>query len=619
MKPLQDHETFGLLKTHVDVHTLGITTIGNLLRDCGYKVIIANDEVARAVEIVDTLNSSSFISHWIRENNITRLGFSYRLDPQNGFDFFCKLYHQLIENKLLEKDGGPIKHVFFAGLPDTCALIDAFFHDKIVTFPGDEKPVESLSALGVPKEKIPTELSELSEYDKMRWDFAKGLIESAIYRKQKPLDHLGYITAGKQGDSLLNRLEYCIKRNSLPLIRAHVGPYFPNRNEALKVFDSWVKDLAQSKLLDVLSIGTSQLTQSNFEENWEGKPNGGGVPINSRAEYAHIRKTASPMLVRTYAGTKYVPWLAQIHEETLNISWHALSLWWFSEIDGRGENTVLENLNEHAETIRYIASTNKPMEPNVPHHFAFRGTDDISYIISGYVASKFAKRLGIRLLILQDMLNTPKHTTGIEDLAKARVMLKLVRELEDDSFHVLLQTRAGLDYFSPDLEKAKVQLAAVTALMDDIEPNNDNSPEIIHVVSYSEAIRLATPPVIKESIQITLSALREYRIKKKMGLVHNMKYNTLLEDRVQELLDECRESIKIIETSIRNLYSPKGLFTLFKNGFFPVPALYDPLNKFPLATKYKTAIKKGGIRVVDDNGEVLYTPIRYSQIISNLQ
>lgn len=331
-----------------------------------------------------------------------------------------------------------------------------------------------------------------------------------------------------------------------------------------------------------------------------------------------IRDAAKPMLVRTYAGTKDVPGLAQMHERTLNISWHALSLWWFSEIDGRGNNTVLENLKEHAEAIRYIASSGKPMEPNVPHHFAFRGSDDISFIISGYIAAKFAKTLGIRNLILQDMLNTPKHTIGLQDLAKARVMLKVVRELEDSEFKVHLQTRAGLDYFSPDLEKAKVQLAAVTAMMDDIEPDNPNSPEIIHVVSYCEAVRLATPPVINESIKITLSALYNYRRQRAEGKIPHMGHDRELLERTEELLDEVRESINILETAIPNLYTPEGLFFLFKNGFFPVPALFDPENKYPKATKWHTALKKGGVRVVDDKGNIISTPARYKAILNEL-
>jgi hypothetical protein len=72
---------------------------------------------------------------------------------------------------------------------------------------------------------------------------------------------------------------------------------------------------------------------------------------------------------------------------------------------------------------------------------------------------------------------------------------------------VSLQSRAGLDYFVPDLEEKKVQLAAVTCLMDDLEPGNENSPEIIHVVNYSEAVRMATPPITKLGLRSMRSVI----------------------------------------------------------------------------------------------------------------
>ena len=266
--------------------------------------------------------------------------------------------------------------------------------------------------------------------------------------------------------------------------------------------------------------------------------------------------------------------------------------------------------------IKYIASTGKPLEPNVPHHFAFRGTDDISYIISGYLAAKSAKKLGIRNLILQNMLNTPKYTIGLQDLAKGRTMLQLVRELEDDNFTVHLQSRAGLDYFSPDLDKAKIQLAAVTALMDDIEPNDRDSPEIIHVVSYCEAVRLATPPVINESIQITLAALNKYRKLRAIGQIENMAYNQELNERTEDMYQEAKEAIRILERYIPNLYTAEGLYRVFKEGFLPVPYMIDSNNKYNEATMWNTAIKNGGIRVIDEKGKVIRTSVRYDKIIS---
>lgn len=613
------NDVFGFVKPRVDVHTMGIYTIANLLRDCGYKVILAKDDVNEAIEKLQKINNYSLFKQWLLSNKINRIGFSYRMDPHDGCDYFMTMYEHLKSDNMLVTQGGPIKEISFAGLPDTCELIAGKTEGKILVFPGDETPIESLRMYHVPEEILPSTLSNNNPYDKMRWDFAKDLIESERWKLEPSQDHFGYKECGQDNDSYLARLEYARQKHALPIIRTHSGPYNPNRIDALNEYNSWCRDLAKSNLLDVLSIGSSQLTQSNFGEDWEGKPNGGGVPVNSEIEYQVIRENAKPMLVRTYSGTKDVPGLARIHERSLNISWHALSFWWFDELDGRGNNTLLDNLREHFEAVRYIVTTEKPVEPNVPHHFAFRGADDITYIVSGFLAAKAIKLMGARHMILQNMLNTPKYTWGVQDLAKGRCMIKLVRELEDDNFKVSLQTRGGLDYFAPDLEKAKIQLAAVTCMMDDLEPENDNSPEIIHVVNYSEAVRLATPPVIKDSIRITLSALHRYRFARKMGVVPNMLHDADVQNRYEALMYDARKAIQLLEENIPNLYSPEGFERVFKEGFLAVPYLMDQNHKFPKATMWKTAIKNGGISVVDDEGKIISTEDRYHYIIDHME
>jgi hypothetical protein len=608
-------DVFGFVKPVVDVHTMGVYTIANLLRDCGYKVHLAKDDVNAALENIQKVNNYSFVKRWIIDKGITRIGFSYRLDPKEGCDYFMALYTHLKGDRMFAEDGGPLIAISFAGLPDTCDLVKAKTDGQVLVFPGNESPIQSLRMYGVPEDILPKSIVNDSQYDGMIWDFAKKLVESQKYFLEPAQDHYGYSACGTDKDTYLARLQYAKDKGSLPIIRTHSGPYNPNRLEALKEYNSWCEDLAKSRLLDVLSIGSSQLTQSNFGENWDGLANGGGVPVNSEIEYHVIKEKASPMLVRTYSGTKNVPELAQIHERALNISWHALSFWWFNELYGRGKNSLLDNLKEHFETIRYIATTGKPVEPNVPHHFAFRGADDVSYIVSGYLAAKACKLLGVKHLILQNMLNTPKYTWGIQDLAKGRVMLALVRELEDSTFTTSLQSRAGLDYFAPDLEEAKIQLAAVTCLMDDIEPENTNSPEIIHVVNYSEAVRLATPPIIKESIEITLNALHEYRLARVLGKVPNMKYDKDVQYRYDALMYEARVAIKLLEDNIPNLYTPEGFAKVFEEGFLAVPYLMDQNRKYPKATKWKTAIKNGGISVVDDDGKIISTEDRYHYII----
>lgn len=613
------NDVFGFIKTKVDVHTMGLYTMANLLRDCGYKVIIAKDDIGEAVEKLHKVNNYSLFKRWIEDNNINRISFSYRMDPKDGCDYFMTMYEHLKADNMFAEQKGPVKEIAFAGLPDACELVKQKTKGRVLVFPGNEPPVVSLRMYGVPEESLPASLSNDNPYDNMRWDFAKKLIESERWKLETAQDHYGYKECGKENDTYVARLEYAASKHSLPIIRTHSGPYSPDRMEALKEYNSWCRDLAESKLLDVLSIGSSQLTQSNFGEDWEGKPNGGGVPVNNELEYQVIRENAKPMLVRTYSGTKDVPGLARIHERALNISWHALSFWWFDELDGRGNNTLLENLREHFEAVRYIVSTGKPVEPNVPHHFAFRGGDDITYIVSGFLAAKAIKLLGAKHMVLQNMLNTPKYTWGVQDLAKGRCMIKLVRELEDENFKVSLQTRGGLDYFAPDLEYAKVQLAAVTCMMDDLEPDNDNSPEIVHVVNYSEAVRLATPPVIKDSIKITLAALHGYRYARRKGVVPDMKHNADVQYRYEALLHDARAAIRLLEENIPNLYTPEGFEKVFKEGFLAVPYLMDQHHKWPKATMWKTAIKNGGISVVDDEGKIISTEDRYRYIIEHME
>lgn len=616
MNELFSSDVFGLMKTNIDIHTLGIFSISSLLRQSGYKTIISNEQISRAIEDIHKDYCFNIIKNWIFSNHITKIGFSYRLDPMDGKYYFQNLYTKLKQNNILKEDGGTIRGIYFAGLPETCKIIKDCFNNKIITFQGNETAHDTLAMLGVSLDKISNEVLITNKYDNDRLNIAKTLIENEEYLKYKPKNHSNYANYGKFNDSLVDRIYFSKINKSLPLTRAHMGPYNINYKDAISEFLSWTKQLANSGYLDILSIGTSQLTQSCFNENWENKPNGGGVPLNSPLDYANVWNAARPMLVRTYAGTKNIQLLASIYEKYLHIAWHALSFWWFCELDGRGEYSLYDNLKQHFNTVNYIASLAKPLEANVPHHFSFRGGDDVTYIISAYLTAKLAKKSGIKYFILQNMLNTPKYTWGIHDLAKSRVLLKIIKKLEDKNFKIFFQTRAGLDYFSPDYEISKLQLATVTALMDDIDPLNENSPEIIHVVSYSEAINLANPEIINDSIKITLFTLEKYRELRKKDKIENMAYNKEVSYRFNDLLDETESAISLLEKNIPYLYSPEGFFKIFCDGFLPVPFLIDCLNKYPKAKQYQTQLVNGGIKIVDAFSNVIRTEKRFKSILN---
>ncbi|WP_295159331.1 hypothetical protein [Selenomonas sp. AE3005] len=611
-------DTFGFIKTLVDVHTMGIHAAASLLSDCGYRVLISPSNVEYAIERIMMESAQNTILDWIDDNNITCIGFSYRLDPDNAVELMGRLVYLLKSRGYYGSHESKVKHVFFAGLPPACEIIDKEYHGRISTFRGGESIEETLLVLGVPFYAIPQSIKNGCQYDNELEKFGKNIIKSGDYKYIKAYEHNLYPEFGTINDTLELRLDNNFKGGFQPIIRAHSGPYSDtmSRKEMLDEFYRWCRILGKSGYLDVLSIGSSQLSQSNFGENWESKPNGGGVPINSEIEYSNIWHASRPMLVRTYSGTKNIQKLAEVYERYLNISWHALSLWWFNELDGRGPNTLYDNLKEHLETIKWISTTGKPVETNVPHHFAFRGADDVTYIVSGFLAAKVAKKYGTKTFVLQNMLNTPRNTWGIQDLAKSRTLLKLVKELEDDNFRVILQTRAGLDYFKPNLEMSKVQLAAVTALMDDIDPKNEMSPEIIHVVSYSEAIFLATPDILNDSIKITRQSLNEYRRLKKQGITSKVMTDDIMK-RQYDLEVACRKIIRAMEETIPNLYSPDGLYIAFVAGWLPVPDLWSNSEEFIHAKSWETKMTNGSV-VLCDHGVLVANDSRINRCVSNL-
>ncbi len=320
-------DRFGLLRPALDAHTLGIASVAQILQDCGYRTVAADAAASEAAGRPDDAVAFAAVERWLRENRITRLGFSYRLDPDDGAALFGRLVACLKARRLLAVQGGPLKALYFAGLPRACDLVHQRVPEATGTFCGDETPAETLRILGIAASRVPSGLAQGIAYDEDRLAFGRDLVRRADYLAVKPVDRGGYEGFGTRADTLVARVRHGLRQHLPPLMRAHVGPYLPDRAEAVRLFLDWTRQLAAVGLLDVLSIGTSQLTQSAFGEDWGDRPNGGGVPLNSPEEFAAVWRAARPMLVRTYAGTRDVPALARVYEETIHIAWHALSGW----------------------------------------------------------------------------------------------------------------------------------------------------------------------------------------------------------------------------------------------------------------------------------------------------
>ena len=612
-------KTYGFIKPTNDAHTLGMMAVVDILEECNQHVVVADERVGAAAHDYKHETRRGLVMDWIIKHHIDYVGFSYRLDEDDAVNLVGYFLEAFKVHQLMFYQGGPIEKIFFAGLPLACQQIKSQFGEFVVTFMGGESMIETLQKLGV--NHIPQDLMQSHQYDQTLLSFGKQLIESNQHTTFNASRQWRYPEAGSIKDGILKRIKANQQQSTMPLLRAHVGPYDSkaSKRESLDQFKDWLKTLAQDGSLDILSIGSSQLTQSHFNQDWTGLPNGGGVPIQTPSEFEEIYRASRPMLVRTYAGTRHIPQLAKMYDQTIYSCWHALSLWWFNKLDERGPYDLYTNLKQHIETISYLGLVNKPFEANVSHHFAFRGADDITYLVSNYLAAKLAKSKGVQTFICQNMLNTPRVTWGIHDLAKSRAMLALLKTLEDDHFNVILQPRAGLDYFKPDLHQAKIQLAAISAMMDDIDPANDYSPPLIHVVSYSEASFLATPEVIIESSKITQAAIASYRNLRKQGHIADMSQHPEVLLKTNHMISQSKQLITAIESLVDDVYSPEGFYTIFASGFLPVPYLYREVDEFRHAKNLKTKPVFGGVALVDQDNQPLSMETRLLLASSHLQ
>ncbi|MCL2662176.1 MAG: cobalamin-dependent protein [Oscillospiraceae bacterium] len=298
------------------------------------------------------------------------------------------------------------------------------------------------------------------------------------------------------------------QKNPYPLLRHHFG--LPSYAETLE----GVEEIAQSRILDVISLGIDQNTQQYFFRPEERKPEmdgAGGVPVHDIEGFRKL-KVASQCgnypLMRCYSGTADVLHLAEVLNESIANAWCAVPLCWYNELDGRGDRPIKTSMEEAQELIAFHGRNGPygpkgiPVELNEPHHWGLRDAHDTISVAASYISAYNAKKLGVCDYISQYMFNIPNSLSFSMDLAKVLAQIHLTESLASNSFRVYRQTRAGLPFLSGDEAVAKGQLAASTALQMNVKPH------IIHVVGYSEALHAATPEVIIESCKIVRGVVR---------------------------------------------------------------------------------------------------------------
>ena len=146
---LTQNDRFGFVHPIVDAHALEISPLEQLLAARGFNTVTADATAREAFGDPENPANGQPIAQWIRENGITVLGFSYCLDPHDSAGKFALLLALLRRLKLLASQGGPLRALFFAGLPEACRMVRYRHREVAGVFSGDETPAEMLSILGI--------------------------------------------------------------------------------------------------------------------------------------------------------------------------------------------------------------------------------------------------------------------------------------------------------------------------------------------------------------------------------------------------------------------------------------------------------------------------------------
>jgi methylmalonyl-CoA mutase cobalamin-binding subunit len=320
-----------------------------------------------------------------------------------------------------------------------------------------------------------------------------------------------------------------------PLIRHHFG--LPTMEATL----DGIANIAEARVLDVISLGIDQDAQENFfkPERQDPRQRGaGGVPVRSpddyRALYAASRRGNYPLL-RTYSGTDdFIP-LAEMYVDTINIAWAAVPLYWFNAMDGRGPHDLETSIRLHQELMAWYGERGIPVELNEPHHWGMRDAPDAVFVVAAYLSAYNARWSGVRDYIAQFMFNSPPGLSDAMDLAKMFACLELIEPLQAEDFRIYRQTRVGLLSHPLDPEAARGHLAAATYLQMALRPH------IVHVVGHTEAHHAAAAEDVVAACRVARRA-----IENALGGMPDMAAGAAVQARKRELVAEATAMLEEI-------------------------------------------------------------------------
>ena len=486
----------------------------------------------------------------IKKEKPAYLGLSYRLSPEKAI-----MELKMFLNKLSVADAlSSCSFICFAGLLPTLELVrktrlDKKFHlDLMGSYDEIEKTVgetidffrcasrkEREEIIGtIKKENSPERISILDE-------IAEDVIKGEKYFHEEPLPI--------PSEKAMNSLRWRIRESEIPVIRSHYGV----PAETIEPTVIGIAKIAENRVVDEISLGSSDLSQRYYgkPEEFKNQENDGGIPYKTRWDLERMflaSRCGNFPSMKPYCHVKDI---LQFIDECLSVglligAHQAIPLFWFNELDGRGPTTVQESIDEHLAAVYYLAKKGIPVEMNDPNQWSSRMVHDTLFVVSYCLISSVMFEAGVQDMIFQCQFNKPATTGDYADLSKIKAAQYFVRELKPigSRANIYYESRSGIEHFSPELEKAKLQLARSTLLQMVIHPS------MLHLVSYCEADHAATADDVVESSKIVRRAVRLYK-KNEEDILKNIEWG-IVQERVSFLRQETYKVLsELIDISVR--------------------------------------------------------------------
>jgi glutamate mutase epsilon subunit len=217
--------------------------------------------------------------------------------------------------------------------------------------------------------------------------------------------------------------------------------------------------------------------------------------------------------------------------------------------------------------------------------------------------------MGVTDYICQYMFETPPHLSNRMDLAKMLAKIELAEGQAVPGFRLLRQTRTGLMSYPVNTAAARAQLSASVYLQMALKP------DIVHVVSYSEADHAATADDVIESCRMA-----QHVIELALRDIPDMTADPV----VQRRRDALVEDALVIVDAIRQLgagkaadplLDPDVLTRAVEIGLLDAPHLQGNPHA---CGRVRTRIVDGANLPVDEHGKVLSEAERVKRILEEL-